>query len=71
MYVYSSPIGLLKIVKSQDSYYFMFGDDETAWTGHSDPNAVADDVFCHATGCDTWDGSNIIGPTELSEWEVC
>lgn len=68
MYYYKSSIGTLKIVKIQGVYYFMFGDDETAWTGHTDPNAVADDVYCHATGCFEWDNSNILGPVDLSEW---
>ncbi len=64
-------IGTLKIVKMKSGYCFMFGDDETAWTGHSDPRAVADDVYCHATGCYDWDSSDILGPTDLSEWEKC
>lgn len=71
MWVYRSSIGLLKIVKIQGIYYFMFGNDQTTWTGHTDPNVVADDVYCHATGCYTWDASNITGPCDLSEWEKC
>ncbi len=71
MWIYDSPIGLLKIVHIHDAYCFMFGDDETEWTGHADPKAVADDVYCHATGCDKWDNSDIIGPTDLSEWDKC
>lgn len=71
MWVYESPLGLLKIVKLEDAFYFMFDNDSTVWTGHNDPRAVADDVYCHATGCDTWDCSDIIGPTDLSEWEKC
>lgn len=69
MYVYSTPIGLLKLVRIQGIYYFMFGNDDTAWTGHPDPWAVADDVYCHVTGCSVWDNSHITGPTDLSEWE--
>lgn len=69
MWVYRSSIGLLKIVKLQGTYYFMFGNDETVWTGHTDPNVVADDVHCHATGCDAWDSSDITGPCDLSEWQ--
>lgn len=52
MWVYPSSIGLLKIVKIQGAYYFMFDNDETVWTGHTNPHVVADDVYCHATGCD-------------------
>lgn len=70
MWIYRSPIGLLWIVRLSDGIcYFMFGNDDTAWTGHADPKVVADDVFCHATGCPQWDNSSISGPNDLSEWE--
>lgn len=69
MWIYHSSIGVLRISKGPDGiFYFYFGDDPTAWTGHPDPKAVADDVYCHATGCSQWDNSNITGPTDLSEW---
>ena len=70
MWVYQSPIGLLKIVRERDGIcYFVFGCDPTYWTGHANPQVVADDVYCHATGCTAWDDSSIIGPTDLSEWD--
>ena len=69
MWVYQTPIGLLKIVRERDGIcYFMFGNDSTHWTGHANPQSVADDVYCHATGCPDWDYSDISGPTDLSEW---
>lgn len=69
MWVYHSSIGLLKIVRMDDGLcYFMFGDDPTPWSGHPDPQVVADDVFCHATGCPDWDNSDITGPADLSMW---
>lgn len=71
MWTYRTSIGLLKIAKIQGTYYFMFGHDETAWTGHINPQVVADDVYCHVTGCPAWDNSNITGPTDLSEWKKC
>lgn len=68
MWTYKTSIGMLKIVKIQGRYYFMFDDDPTVWTVHSDPQVVADDVYCHATGCSKWDSSDILGPTDLTEW---
>ena len=49
MWYYETPIGVLKIVKTSYGYGFLFGDDPTDWTGHRDPRALADDVYCHAT----------------------
>lgn len=51
MWYYETPIGVLKIIKTSYGYGFLFGDDPTDWTGHHDPRALADDVYCHATGC--------------------
>lgn len=71
MYVFRTSAGLLQIVKAPDGvHYFRFGKDPTYWTGHTDPQVVADDVYCHVTGCFDWDDSEIIGPTDLSEWEI-
>ena len=69
MWFYRSPIGILRIVPlNSNGYFFLFGDDPTPWTGHADPQVVADDVYCHSTGCPAWDCSDITGPTDLSEW---
>ena len=68
MWYYETPIGVLKIVKTSYGYGFLFGDDPTDWTGHRDPRVLADDVYCHATGCTEWDSSGIDGPQDLSEW---
>lgn len=69
MWICQTPIGLLKIQKFQTEYFFLFGEDPTPWTGHSDPRVVADDVHCHATGCPLWDISDITAPADLSEWK--
>lgn len=70
MYVYRTAVGLLQIIRSTDGvYYFKFGDDPIYWTGHPDPQVVADDVYCHVTGCSAWDDSDINGPCDLSEWD--
>lgn len=68
MWIYQTPIGTLKIKKIQNEYFFLFRNDPTPWTGHADPQVVADDVFCRVTGCDVWDDSDIDGPHDLSEW---
>lgn len=70
MWVYKSPIGLLKIVKLKDTFYFMFGDDPTLWTGCKNPIMVANEIYYHITGCDEWDFSDVIGPTDWSEWKI-
>lgn len=70
MWYYPTSIGLLRIVRLSDGlYYFMFGNDKTVWTGHADPQVVADDVRSHFTGCSEWDNANIAGPHDLSEWK--
>lgn len=70
VWFYRSPIGLLRIVRFPDGiYYFMFGDDDTVWTGHNDPQVVASDISSHVTGCSEWDFSDIDVPENLSEWD--
>lgn len=69
MWVYRSPIGLLRIVRFHDGiYYFMFANDDTVWTGHADPQVVASDISSHVTGCSEWDLSEFDAPDSLSEW---
>ena len=71
MWVYRTSIGLLQIIKAPDGIcYFKFDDDDTYWTGHRDPQVVADDVHSHVTGCTEWDDADIDGPNDLSEWNV-
>ena len=68
MWYYETSIGVLKIVKTSYGYGFLFGDDPTDWTGGPTPNAVADDVYNHATGYTWWDSSGIEALHDLSEW---
>lgn len=68
MWYYPTPIGVLKIVKASYGYAFLFGDDPTDWTGHRDPRILANDIFCHVTGCTEWDSSSIDSPQDLIEW---
>lgn len=70
MWVYRTPIGLLRIVRFPDGiYYFMFDGDETVWTGHADPQVVASDISSHVTRCSEWDLSEFDVPECLAEWE--
>lgn len=69
MWYYRSSAGLLRIVRDPEGIYqFRFGDDDTEWTGHADPRALADDVYNHATGYLEWDSSGADAPQDLSEW---
>ena len=70
MWVYHSPIGNLYIVKLPNGRYGLKYDG-TIWESCSTPEAEADNVYCHVTGCWDWDqlDGKVDGPTDLSEWE--
>ena len=54
MWIYRSPIGILKIVRQPDGTFGLCH-NETVWEACDTPQAEADNVFCHVTGCDEWD----------------
>lgn len=68
MWVYHSSIGDLFIVPLPNGTYG-FKHDGTVWEACDSPQAEADNVYCHVTGCDDWDSCSEDGPTDLSEWE--
>jgi hypothetical protein len=68
MWVYHSSIGNLYIVPLADGRYG-FRYDGIVWESCHSPQAEADNVYCHATGCYDWDSCPEDGPTDLSEWE--
>lgn len=68
MRIYRSPVGILKIVLQPDGTFGLCH-NETVWEACDTPQAEADNVFCHVTGCDEWDSCPDAGPSDLSEWE--
>ena len=72
MWFYRSSIGLLKIIEGSDGkYYFQFGEDPTLWTdGCEDPEAVAEMIRDHTTGCPDWDRSEASGSADLWRWQM-
>ena len=40
----------------------------TVWESSNSPQAEADNVFMHVTGCYEWDSCADEGPSDLSEW---
>lgn len=67
MWVYHSSIGDLHIVPLPDGT-FGLEYDGTVWEACTSPQAEADNVYCHATGCTAWDNCPEDGPTDLSQW---
>lgn len=51
MWIYRSPVGILKIVRQTDGTFGLCH-NETVWEACDTPQAEADNVFCHVTGCD-------------------
>ncbi len=72
MWLYQSPIGNIYIQKLPDGRYGMLYDGTIWETSHS-PQAEADNIYHQCTNCSEWDEydtSNIIIPSDLSEWEI-
>ena len=71
MWVYHSPIGPFVIKRLQNGKYGLLYADEI-WGQWSPPQAAADDVYTHTTGCYDWDKLDCQiedVPTDLLEWE--
>ena len=68
MWVYHSQIGDL-FIKQLDDGRFGFLYNGTVWESCSTPQAEADNIFCHVTGCSEWDNSTFDSPSDLSGWE--
>lgn len=72
MWKYESPIGPLYIKKLPDGRFGLLFKDNL-WEASHSPQAEADNVYHHMTGCDEWDlldGKVLDAPSDLSEWEV-
>lgn len=74
MWIYKSPIGniYIKYIPSDKKYGMFY--DGVCWEACDTPEAQADDVRAHVTGCsdlDCLDGTVTDCPLSLSEWEKC
>ena len=70
MWEYKSPIGSLYITRLNNGRYGLLYNG-VIWESCSSPQAEADNVYCHCTGCADWDildGQILDVPTDLSEW---
>ncbi len=73
MWKYESPIGPLYIKRLPDGLYGLVY-NSTVWEACDTPQAEADNVYMHCTGCYDWDrldGQVPDAPTDLSEWDCC
>lgn len=73
MWKYESPIGALFIKQLNDGHYGLIYNG-TVWESCDSPQAEADNVYMHCTGCYDWDkldGRIPNVPHDLSEWELC
>ena len=72
MWKYDSAVGPFYIKRFDDNVYYLVYDG-ICYTGHVDPNMVADDFYCHGTGCAEWDvlSPGIDEPMDLSGWSIC
>jgi hypothetical protein len=71
MWSYKFKHGIAHIVQQSGTYFFEY--DGILYTGCRTPEAVADDAYCAATGCDVWDdwvdSNPVEAPSDLSYWE--
>lgn len=70
MWYYHSPIGLMKISRTNSGRFILEILDEQF--SYSSPQAAASDVYCHVTGCYEWDsldGSVSDVPSDIRYWE--
>ncbi|MDD4601488.1 MAG: hypothetical protein PHQ46_10620 [Negativicutes bacterium] len=72
MYIYKSPIGLMKIIFDRNVGKFALVINGTCYGHYHSAVAAADDVYVHETGCNDWDlldGDILDSPSDISEWE--
>ena len=70
MWKYDSPIGTLYIKKLPNGRFGLIYNG-IVWESSHSPQAEADNVYSHCTGCAEWDmldGTVFNVPTDLSEW---
>lgn len=71
MWIYHSPVGDLVIKQLPNGKYALLHNGEMYGFWRS-PQAAAEDVYTHATGCSNWDLLDCQidnAPVDLTEWE--
>ena len=72
MWVYESPVGLMKISRISNGQYGLWI-SSNMYGCYSSAESAADDVFTCSTGCYEWDSLAMCNPglipTDLSDWE--
>lgn len=70
MWVYKSPVGLMKIFKNKQGTYTLLISEDVCGFFNS-PIAAADNVFTFTTGCGDWDDldGSIDPPTDIFQWK--
>ena len=72
LWVYHSKIGDLYIKRLPNGRYgFLY--DGTMWESCHSPQAAADNIARHCTGCYDWDrlDGDPDYPSDLSDWDTC
>lgn len=70
MYIYKSPVGIIKIIKVNNRYNLVI--ENTVYGSYNSAVAAADDVYNQTTGYyefDALDYSEVDIPTDIYEWE--
>ncbi len=69
MWIYKSPVGTLSIQRLNNGRYGFVYKGEL-WESCDTPQAEADNIYVHVTGCWEWDrlDGKVDAPTDLSEW---
>ena len=68
MWIYKSPFGVMRIVRSR-GHYDLFLCDECV-NSYLDPDSAADDVFTQHSGFDDFDNADIPDiPSCIDEWQ--
>ena len=68
MWIYKSPVGLMRIIKDKESFALFI--DEECYGKYHFPSAAADDVYLQHTSHSQWDNLEDVPdvPTDISEW---
>lgn len=72
MYIYNSPIGLMKIIYDGNVGRFALVINDICYGHYHSAVVAADDVYVHVTGCNDWDlldGQILDAPTDIYEWK--
>lgn len=69
MWYWDSPIGPIYIKYIPKENLYGMEHNGVIWEACDTPQAEADNIYMHATGCYEWDSSEYEAPMDLSGWE--